>query len=52
MDTIILILLAGTFALAIREKRVPRVVLAWAVCLVLALLLFNHHVSSSLDLNF
>lgn len=52
MDTLILGGILATFVVVVRDGSRQQVILVWAVCLVAALLLFRHHVTSSLDLNF
>lgn len=52
MDAIIFLLILGTFALVLRGARRGLVVGGFLVCLAAALLLFNHHVTSPLHLNF
>ncbi|GGM56601.1 hypothetical protein GCM10012275_29710 [Longimycelium tulufanense] len=52
MDTVIFLLLTAAVALLFWSGRRWVVLTVWAVSLVLALLLFDHHVTSPLDLNF
>lgn len=52
MDTVIFLSILATFG-AMVQGAPRRVVLAlWTVSLVAVLLLFKHHVTSGLDLNF
>ncbi|WP_189058030.1 DUF5993 family protein [Longimycelium tulufanense] len=52
VDTVIFLLLTAAVALLFWSGRRWVVLTVWAVSLVLALLLFDHHVTSPLDLNF
>ncbi|MBX9399539.1 hypothetical protein K4749_39940 [Streptomyces sp. TRM72054] len=52
MDTIIFLMILGAFVVMVRSEKKRYAIGAWAVCLVAALLLFNHHVTSPLELSF
>jgi ABC-type nitrate/sulfonate/bicarbonate transport system permease component len=50
--TIILLLILATFLLVVRGASRSHVIAAWAVTTAAMLLLFNHHMTDSLGLNF
>ncbi len=52
VDIIIMILLLVTAILAYRGIRARAIISLWGVSLVATLLVFNYHVTSSLNLNF
>jgi hypothetical protein len=52
VDILIMILLLVTAILAYRGLRARVIISLWALTLVATLLLFNYHVTSSLNLNF
>lgn len=52
MDTLIFVVIFVAFLGLMRRWSRRRVLGLWAVALVAALLLFDHHVTSDLDLNF
>jgi hypothetical protein len=52
VDTLIFGLILATAGAVIRTGRRRDLILGASICLVAALLLFRHHVTSPLDLNF
>lgn len=52
MDTLIFLLLLATWWVVVRTGDRRRLTAAFGVSLVAVLLLFNHHVTSALDLSF
>jgi len=52
MDTVIMVVLLAAAIAVYRDWSSTRIVALWVVGLVLSLLLFNYHVTSSLDLSF
>ena len=52
MDTIIFLLILATGWAVLRRWTRVRILGLWAVSLVASLLLFNHHLTSSLPLEF
>jgi hypothetical protein len=52
MDILIMILLLATAIFTYRGTAAKWVLSLWTISLIAMLLLFNHHVTSSLNLNF
>jgi multisubunit Na+/H+ antiporter MnhE subunit len=52
LDTLIFLLLLATWWVVLRTGERKRLLVGFAVSLVAVLLLFNHHVTSSLNLEF
>ena len=52
MDTVIFLLLLGTWGLVLRSGDRVAAIAGFAVSLIGVVLLFRHHVTSPLDLNF
>jgi hypothetical protein len=52
VDTLLFLLILATFVALVRGLDRPRVLLLWTAALIGVLALFQHHATSSLDLNF
>ncbi|CAB4959171.1 unannotated protein [freshwater metagenome] len=52
MDIVIMVVLLVAAIAVYRDRSTLRILSLWVVGLVLSLLLFNYHVTSSLDLSF
>jgi len=52
VETIIFLMILGAFAVMLRTRRRLYVIGTWAACLVVTMMLFEYHVTSSLNLRF
>jgi len=52
MDIVIMVVLLVAAIAVYRDQNTLRILALWVVALVLSMLLFNYHVTSSLDLSF
>jgi hypothetical protein len=52
MDTILILVIFSIFVATIKQWSRPKLIGLWAVTAVLSLLIFAHHTTSTLELNF
>lgn len=52
MDTILILVIFGIFVATIKQWSRPKLIGLWSVAAVASLLIFAHHATSTLDLNF